>query len=157
MTSNSVSGSTYRPFKEPVMFEGFMPFAVGVIVVGVIFLMFGPFFTVNQQSAAIVQRFGRFARVAQPGLNFRIPLIEIIAGRINLRVQQLDVKVETKTEDNVFVHVIVAVQYHVLPEKVYEAYYRLANANQQITAFVFDVVRARLPRIKLDDLFEKKD
>jgi regulator of protease activity HflC (stomatin/prohibitin superfamily) len=72
-------------------------------------------------------------------------------------VQQLDVRVETKTEDNVFVHVIVAVQYHVLQEKVYDAFYKLANANTQITAFVFDVVRARVPKIKLDDLFEKKD
>jgi regulator of protease activity HflC (stomatin/prohibitin superfamily) len=139
------------------MFEGMMAIAVGAVAITVVFLMFGPFFTVNQQTAAIVQRFGRFARVAQPGLNFRVPMIETITGRINLRLQQLDVKVETKTEDNVFVHVIVAVQYHVLPEKVYEAYYRLANANQQITAFVFDVVRARVPRIKLDDLFEKKD
>lgn len=128
-----------------------------LVILVVVFLGFGPFFTVNQQSAAIVQRFGRFARVAEPGLNFRIPIIEMIAGRLNLRVQQLDVKVDTKTEDNVFVHVIVAVQYHVLPEKVYDAFYRLANANTQITAFVFDVVRARVPRIKLDDLFEKKD
>src|SRR4051812_25926737 len=122
-----------------------------------IFLMFGPLFTVNQQTAAIVQRFGRFIRVAQPGLNFRVPLIEVIAGRINLRVQQLDVKVETKTEDNVFVHVIVAVQYHVLENKVYEAFYKLSDADTQITAFVFDVVRARVPRMRLDDLFEKKD
>ncbi len=128
-----------------------------LIVLGVVFLAIGPLFTVNQQSAAIIQRFGRFIRVAEPGLNFRIPLIEMIAGRINLRVQQLDVRVDTKTEDNVFVHVIVAVQYHVLPEKVYDAFYKLANANTQITAFVFDVVRARVPRIKLDDLFEKKD
>jgi regulator of protease activity HflC (stomatin/prohibitin superfamily) len=112
---------------------------------------------VQQQTAAIVTRFGKFARVALPGLNFKIPFIEMVAGRINLRVQQLDVKVETKTEDNVFVHVVVAVQYHVLPEKVYDAFYRLANANMQITAFVFDVVRARVPRIKLDDVFEKKD
>ncbi len=121
--------------------EGIVGFIVVVVVLGIIFLMFGPLFTVNQQTAVILQRFGKFARVAQPGLNFRIPLIETIAGRLNLRVQQLDVKVETKTEDNVFVHVIVAVQYHVLPEKVYDAYYRLANANQQITAFVFDVTR----------------
>jgi regulator of protease activity HflC (stomatin/prohibitin superfamily) len=128
-----------------------------ILMVVAIVLMFGPLFTVNQQSAAIVQRFGKFVRVAEPGLNFRIPIIEMIAGRMNMRVQQLDVKVETKTEDNVFVHVIVAVQYHVLPDKVYEAFYRLANANMQITAFVFDVVRARVPRIKLDDLFEKKD
>ncbi len=139
------------------MFEGMVGLLLGVLGLGFVFLMFGPLFTVNQQTAAIIQRFGRFSRVANSGLNFRIPMIEMIAGRINLRVQQLDVKVETKTEDNVFVHVIVAVQYHVLPEKVYDAYYRLANANQQITAFVFDVVRARVPRIKLDDLFEKKD
>ncbi len=105
------------------------------------FLMLNPLFTVTQQTAAIVQRFGKFVRVAHPGLNYRTPLVETIAGRINLRVQQLDVKVETKTEDNVFVHVIVAVQYHVLPDKVYDAFYRLANANTQITAFVFDVVR----------------
>lgn len=130
---------------------------IGVLLLIVIVLMFGPVFTVDQQTAAVVQRFGKFARVALPGLNFRIPLIETIAGRINLRVQQLDVQVETKTEDNVFVHVIVAVQYHVLPEKIYDAYYRLANAKTQITAFVFDVVRARVPRIKLDDVFEKKD
>src|SRR5579883_254539 len=120
-------------------------------------MFFGPVFTVNQQSAAIIQRFGKFVRVANPGLNFKLPFIETVAGRINLRLQQLDVKVETKTEDNVFVHVVVAVQYHVLPEKVYDAFYRLANANTQITAFVFDVVRARVPRIKLDDVFEKKD
>ncbi len=120
-------------------------------------LFFGAFFTVNQQTAAIVQRFGKFARVAEPGLAFKIPFVEAVAGRLNLRVQQLDVQVETKTEDNVFVHVVVAVQYHVLPDKVYDAFYRLANANMQITAFVFDVVRARVPMIKLDDVFEKKD
>ena len=137
--------------------EWVIAFGFAVVMFFAVFLMFGPFFTVNQQTAAIVQRFGKFVRVAHPGLNFRTPLIEVIAGRINLRVQQLDVKVETKTEDNVFVHVIVAVQYHVLEDKVYEAFYRLANANMQITAFVFDVVRARVPRIKLDDLFEKKD
>jgi regulator of protease activity HflC (stomatin/prohibitin superfamily) len=127
------------------------------VVLFLIFLAFGPFFTVEQQTAAIVQRFGKFMRVALPGLNIRVPLVETVAGRINLRVQQLDVSVETKTEDNVFVRVVVSVQYHVLPEKVYDAFYRLADAHTQITAFVFDVVRARVPRIKLDDVFEKKD
>jgi regulator of protease activity HflC (stomatin/prohibitin superfamily) len=139
------------------VFETLTVFLLIAVVLGIVFLAFGPFFTVNQQTAAIIQRFGRFARVAHPGLNFKMPFVEMVAGRINLRVQQLDVKVETKTEDNVFVHVVVAVQYHVLPDKVYDAFYRLANANMQITAFVFDVVRARVPRIKLDDLFEKKD
>src|SRR4051812_36128635 len=137
--------------------ESLVGFLVVLVVLCVIFMMFGPLFTVNQQTAVIIQRFGKFARVAQPGLNFRIPLIEVIAGRINLRLQQLDVKVETKTEDNVFVHVTVAVQYHVVAAKVYEAFYRLTDADTQITAYVFDVVRARVPRVKLDELFEKKD
>jgi regulator of protease activity HflC (stomatin/prohibitin superfamily) len=115
------------------------------------------FFTVEQQTTAIVQRFGKFVRMAQPGLNFKIPFIDNVAGRVNLRVQQLDVKVETKTEDNVFVHVTVSVQYFVVPSKVYEAFYKLVDPESQVTSFVFDVVRARVPKIKLDDVFEKKD
>ncbi len=114
-------------------------------------------FTVEQQQAAIVQRFGKFARVAPAGLSFKVPFTESVAGRVNLRVQQLDVEVETKTRDNVFVKVVVSVQYFVLPEKIYEAFYKLNNAEKQITSFVFDVVRARVPGIKLDDVFEKKD
>lgn len=113
-------------------------------------------FTVEQQQAAIVQRLGKFIRVAHAGLNFKTPL-EAVAGRINLRVQQLDVEVETKTRDNVFVKVMVSVQYFVLPDKIFEAFYKLNNAERQITSFVFDVVRARVPGIKLDDVFEKKD
>ena len=131
--------------------------SLGLSALLLVILMFAPFYTVEQQTAGLVQRFGKFVRVAYPGLNLRIPLVETIAGRINLRVQQLDVNVESKTEDNVFVRVVVSVQYHVLPEKVYDAFYRLADAHTQITAFVFDVVRARVPRIKLDDVFEKKD
>ncbi len=132
---------------------------VVVAVIGLVLLIgvSGTFFVVNQQTAAVVQNFGKFSRVAGPGLNMKVPFVETIAGRLNLRVQQLDVRVETKTEDNVFVHVIVAVQYHVLPEKVYDAFYRLSEPGTQITAYVFDVVRARVPRLKLDDVFEKKD
>ncbi len=113
--------------------------------------------TVKQQSAAIIQRFGKFVRVANPGLNFIIPFIENVAGRVNLRVDQLDVKVETKTLDNVFLHTTVSVQFFVDPSKIYEAFYKLENPTKQITSFVFDVVRARVPKIKLDDVFEKKD
>ena len=115
------------------------------------------FFTVEQQTAAVVTRFGKFVRIAPPGLNVKVPIIDAVAGRINLRVRQLDVKVETKTEDNVFVHMTVSVQTVVLPEKAYESFYKLAHPESQITAYVFDVVRARVPKIKLDDLFEKKD
>lgn len=115
------------------------------------------FFTVEQQSSAVVQRFGKFSRVAGPGAHVLVPGVESVAGFVNLRVQQLDVKVETKTHDNVFVHVMVSVQYFVLPEKIYEAFYKLDDPSKQITSFVFDVVRARVPRIVLDDVFEKKD
>jgi regulator of protease activity HflC (stomatin/prohibitin superfamily) len=115
------------------------------------------FFLVQQQTAAIVQRFGKFERIAQPGLHIKLPFVEKVAGTVNLRIQQLDVKVETKTEDNVFVQVVVSVQFFVLPEKIYESFYKLDDPVKQITSFVFDVVRARVPRIKLDDVFEKKD
>jgi regulator of protease activity HflC (stomatin/prohibitin superfamily) len=115
------------------------------------------FFTVEQRTSAIVQRLGKFVREAGPGLNVKVPFIDKVAGRINLRVLQLDVKIETKTEDNVFVQMVVAVQYYVLPEKAYDAFYKLDDARRQITSYVFDVVRAQVPKIKLDDVFEKKD
>jgi len=115
------------------------------------------FFTVEQRTIAVVQRLGKFLREAGPGIQIKIPFIDRVVGRVNLRVQQLDVEIETKTEDNVFVRMVVAVQYYALPEKVYDAFYKLDDANRQITSFVFDVVRAQVPKIKLDDVFEKKD
>jgi regulator of protease activity HflC (stomatin/prohibitin superfamily) len=114
-------------------------------------------FTVEQRTVAIVQRFGKFLREVPPGIGLKIPFIDGLVGRINLRVQQLDVEIETKTEDNVFVKMVVAVQYYVLEDKVYEAFYTLDNAREQIKSYVFDVVRAQVPKIKLDDVFEKKD
>ena len=116
-----------------------------------------PFFTVEQQTTAIIQRLGKFSRTAKPGLNLIFPFLEKVAGKVNLRVRQLDVEVETKTLDNVFVKVMVSVQYYVLPEKIFEAFYKLDDPEMQIKSFVFDVVRARVPKIKLDDVFEKKD
>lgn len=114
-------------------------------------------FTVEQQTIAVIERFGKFSRLSNPGLNFKIPIFERVASRVSLRVMQLNIQAETKTEDNVFVHMLVSVQYFVIPEKVYDAFYRLADPQKQINAYVFDVVRARVPKIKLDDLFEKKD
>lgn len=131
-----------------------MPFILLIIVVAI--LLTG-LFTVKQQTAALVERFGKFRKVSSAGLNFKIPIIDRIAGRLSLRVQQLDVRVETKTKDNVFVFVVVSVQYYVLPEKVVDAFYRLQNPQQQITSFVFDTVRARVPTINLDELFQMKD
>jgi regulator of protease activity HflC (stomatin/prohibitin superfamily) len=115
------------------------------------------FFTVQQQEAVIVQRLGRFARIASAGPNIKIPFAESVAGKVSLRVKQLDVKVETKTQDNVFVQVVTSVQYYVLPNRIFEAFYKLDNPEQQITSFVFDVIRARVPLISLDEVFEKKD
>ncbi len=127
-----------------------------ILIVAAIILLTG-LFTVRQQTAAIVERFGRFKRIAGAGLNFKIPLIDRIAGRISLRVRQLDVRVETKTKDNVFVFVIVSVQYFVIPEKIQDAFYKLQNTEAQITSYVYDVVRARVPGITLDNVFETKD
>lgn len=121
------------------------------------FLLYISFFTVEQQSAYIIERFGKFIRIAAPGLNFKIPLIETIRGKVSLRLMQLDVEVETKTLDNVFIHIITSVQFRILPDKIYQAYYTLDDARNQIQAFIFDVVRARVPEIKLDDVFSKKD
>lgn len=128
-----------------------------IIPVLVIVLLIASIFTVEQQSVAIVERFGKYKRLANPGLNFRIPFIDRIAGRVTLRIQQLDVKAETKTKDNVFVTVIVSVQYFILPEKVYEAFYKLNSPAVQINSYVFDTIRARVPKITLDELFEKKE
>ncbi len=115
------------------------------------------FFTVKQQTAAIVERFGRFNSIRQSGLHFKIPFIDRIAGKLNLRIQQLDVIIETKTKDNVFVKMKVSVQFKVIQEKVYEAFYKLEYPHDQITSYVFDVVRAEVPKLKLDDVFERKD
>jgi regulator of protease activity HflC (stomatin/prohibitin superfamily) len=126
-----------------------------VVVVGVV--LFASIFTVEQQTCAIIERFGKFHRIADPGLNILIPLIDQIRLRLSLKICQLDVNIETKTQDNVFINLMVSVQYRILPAKIYEAFYMLQNPTKQIEAFVFDVVRAQVPKILLDDVFERKD
>ena len=120
-------------------------------------LLFFTFFIVKQQSAAIVERFGKFVSVRQSGLQLKIPVIDNVAGRLSLRIQQLDVVVETKTKDDVFVKLKVSVQFKVIKEKVYDAFYKLDSPGDQITSFIFDVVRAEVPKLILDDVFLKKD
>lgn len=124
--------------------------------IGVLLLM-GTFFMVKQQTAAIVERFGRFTSVRHSGLQLKIPVIDRVAGRLSLRIQQLDVVVETKTKDDVFVKIKVSVQFKVIKDKVYDAFYKLDFPQDQITSYVFDVVRAEVPKMILDDVFEKKD
>lgn len=131
-------------------------FIVPILLIG-LFILLGAFFTVKQQTAALVERFGKFQSMRHSGLQFKIPLIDRIAGRINLKIQQLDVIVETKTKDDVFVRLKISVQFQVLKMKVYDAFYKLENPHDQITSYVFDVVRAEVPKMKLDDVFERKD
>jgi regulator of protease activity HflC (stomatin/prohibitin superfamily) len=131
-------------------------FTMILLVIG-IFLLLASFFTVKQQTAVIIERFGRFQSIRNSGLQLKIPVIDRIAGRVNLRIQQLDVIIETKTKDNVFVKLKVSVQFKVLQDKVYEAFYKLEYPHDQITSYVFDVVRAEVPKLKLDDVFERKD
>ncbi|WP_445958171.1 SPFH domain-containing protein [Yeosuana sp.] len=127
-----------------------------VIFFGLIILI-SSFFTVKQQTAAIIERFGKFQSIRKSGLQLKIPLVDRVSGRLSLKIQQLDVIIETKTLDDVFVKLKVSVQYKVLPEKVYDAYYKLDYPHEQITSYVFDVVRAEVPKMKLDDVFVKKD
>jgi len=143
--------------EERIMKNEVMWTVLGGGAVVVIAILAASFYTVEQRTSAVIQRLGKFAKEVGPGLHMKIPYFDKIAGRVNLRVQQLDVRIETKTEDNVFVHLIVSVQYFVLPDKVYDAFYKLDDARRQITSYVFDVVRAQVPKIKLDDVFEKKD
>lgn len=114
-------------------------------------------FTVKQQTAYIIERFGKYSSIRMAGLQFKIPFIDRIASRLSLRIQQLDVVVETKTNDDVFVQLKISVQYQILVDKVYDAYYRLQNPHEQLTAYIFDLVRAEIPKMILDDVFEKKD
>jgi len=120
-------------------------------------LLFFTFFIVKQQSAAVIERFGKFVSIRQSGLQIKVPIIDSVAGRLSLRIQQLDVVVETKTKDDVFVKLKVSVQFKVIKEKVYDAFYKLDNPADQITSFIFDVVRAEVPKLILDDVFIKKD
>jgi len=129
-----------------------------IVTFALTFLMFiaaSMLFTVEQERVAIVQRFGKHQQVATAGLNVKIPMIDKVVTTVDLRVQEMIVHVETKTLDNVFVRLAVAVQYQV--RDPYNAFYKLSRPQQQIESFVFDVVRARVPSLELDHLFAAKD
>ena len=128
-----------------------------IIIFVVLVLLASGLFIVKQQTAAIIERFGKFVGIRQPGLHLKIPLVDKIAGRMSLKILQLDVIVETKTKDDVFVKLKVSVQYKVVATSVYDAFYKLDYPQDQITSYVFDVIRAEVPKMKLDDVFEKKN
>jgi len=133
--------------------NGPMLFFYAIIAFFVIGTILKGFFQVRTAEAVVIQRMGKFNRVATAGINFKLPWLDQIASRIDLRVQQLALDVETKTKDNVFVKMPVSVQYHVIPEKVYEAFYKLANPKQQISSYVFNVILGHVPKMNLDDAF----
>ncbi|KAK1273498.1 Hypersensitive-induced response protein 4 [Acorus gramineus] len=112
---------------------------------------------VDNASIGVVEKWGRFQNLAFPGLHFFNPFAgECLSGVLSLRVQSLDVRIETKTKDNVFVKLVCSIQYRVIRENADDAFYELQNPSEQIQAYVFDVVRAVVPRMTLDDLFEQK-
>jgi regulator of protease activity HflC (stomatin/prohibitin superfamily) len=129
----------------------------GWIVIGLLAIFavssIGSFLTVNTAEVAIITRFGKFLRVAEPGLNWKWPFIDSVAGRISLRVNQISLTMETKTKDNVFVTIPISVQNRVRPEKAFDAYYKLANPAQQIQSYVEQVILGHVPSMTLDEVF----
>src|SRR5579871_2524660 len=128
-----------------------------VIIVFLAFIVLstvmGSFFTVNTAQVAVVTRFGKFLRVAEPGLNWKTPFIDKVAGRMSLRVNQITLTMETKTKDNVFVTIPISVQNRVRPEKVFDAYYKLSNPMEQIQSYVEQVILGHVPGMTLDEVF----
>jgi regulator of protease activity HflC (stomatin/prohibitin superfamily) len=125
-------------------------FVLAIIILGAVM---GSFFTVETAQVAIVQRLGKFARVAGPGLNWKTPYLENVVRRLSMKVQQFDVQVETKTQDNVFVQIPVSIQYKIIPEGVESAFYKLSDPVKQIESMVYNVVLGHVPKMKLDDTF----
>jgi len=112
---------------------------------------------IPERQSWVIQRLGKFNRIARPGFKLRIPIIESVASKENLKIQQLDVDVETKTNDDVFVILKISVQYRIINNKVYQAFYELEDPHGQIASYIFDEVRAEVPKLPLDDVFAKKD
>jgi regulator of protease activity HflC (stomatin/prohibitin superfamily) len=126
---------------------------LGALALIVLFLILGSFFTVNTAEVAVVTRFSRFLRIAQPGLNWKVPFFDTVAGNVSLRVNQISLTMETKTKDNVFVTIPISVQNRVRPEKVYDAFYKLSDPTAQIKSYVEQVILGHVPGMTLDEVF----
>jgi regulator of protease activity HflC (stomatin/prohibitin superfamily) len=126
-----------------------------LVIVGIIALTFilGSFFTVNTAQVAVITRFGKFLRVADAGLNWKVPYIDSVTGLISLRVNQITLTMETKTKDNVFVTIPISVQNRVKPEKVFDAFYKLSDPVAQIKSYVEQVILGHVPGMTLDEVF----
>jgi regulator of protease activity HflC (stomatin/prohibitin superfamily) len=128
-----------------------VPFGIFALICFILFL--GSFFTVSTAQVAIITRFGKFLRVADPGLNWKTPFFDSVDGIVSLRVNQIQLTMETKTRDNVFVTIPISVQTRVRPEKVYDAYYRLSDPMAQIKSYVEQVILGHVPGMTLDEVF----
>ncbi len=126
---------------------------LAVLALVLLTLILGSFFTVSTAQVAVVTRFGKFLRVAEPGLNWKMPYIDTVSGVVSLRVNQISLTMETKTKDNVFVTIPISVQNRVRPEKVFDAFYKLANPSQQIQSYVEQVILGHVPGMTLDEVF----
>jgi regulator of protease activity HflC (stomatin/prohibitin superfamily) len=133
----------------------YLPFALPILFI--LLLIFNSVMIIPERSSWVIQRLGKFDRISNPGFKLKIPFIESVASKENLRIQQLDVDVETKTLDDVFVNLKISVQYRIINNKVYEAFYELEDPHGQIASYIFDEVRAEVPKLGLDDIFSKKD
>ena len=134
-----------------IIFVLFLLLVAGVIVISSLYV-------VKQQSVAIIERFGRYQKISDSGIHMRAPFgIDKIAARVQLRVLQSEIVVETKTQDNVFVTMNVATQYRVNESNVKDAYYKLMRPESQIKSYIEDAFRSSVPKLTLDELFEKKD
>jgi len=131
--------------------------ALWVILGLIVVVLLSGLYTVKQQTMAVIQRWGKYLQITPPGIHWRVPFVDSVAGRVSIRVRELNVKVRTKTQDNVFVDLLIAVQYFVDKDDVYKAFYMLTDPARQMESYVFDVVRAKVPTMILDDVFEKKD
>lgn len=133
-------------------------FPLAFIVLSIL-IGFGSIYTVKQKTAVIIERLGKFQTVSTAGLKFKIPIIDRKVGAVNLRVMELPVDVETKTLDDVFVRMVVSVQYFVVetPEQIRKSFYKFDNPHRQIQSYVFDSIRSEVPKLKLDDVFSEKD
>ena len=126
---------------------------IGIVAFILLFLVLGSFFTVRTAEVAVITRFGKFLRVAEPGLNWKRPFFDTVAGMVSLRVNQITLTMETKTKDNVFVTIPISVQNRVRPEKVYDAYYKLSDPVAQIKSYVEQVILGHVPGMTLDEVF----
>lgn len=132
---------------------------LSIYIILTVVVGFGSIYTVKQKSAVIIERLGKFQTVSTAGLKFKIPIIDRKVGTVNLRVMELPVEVETKTLDDVFVRMVVSVQYFVVesPEQIKKSYYKFDNPHRQIQSYVFDSIRSEVPKLNLDDVFSEKD